>query len=167
MDNMKKILVLNTGGTFSKVYKPITGTLEVEKNNDQIKEIITLANIKNILIDGLIYKDSLYINNKDREILAQYISNLEFDKIIIIHGTDTIDRTAAFLDKNIKNKKIVLTGSMKPFSIEPVEAVSNLMTAYGFLQNCKTNNIYISMHGMVKKYNKIKKNKKLGEFECH
>ena len=54
---------------------------------------------------------------------------------------------------------------MVPFSINQIEATANLMSAYGFIKNCEKNNIFICMHGLIKKYNKIKKNKTLGVFQ--
>ncbi len=163
----KKILILNTGGTFNKTYDAISGKLRVPKNNIVIKTILTKTKILNLQIDGLIYKDSLDINNSDRKELIKYIKNSKYKNIIIIHGTDTINLTASFLEQNIKNKRVVLTGAMKPFNIEPIEATSNLSVAIGFLQNCKKDNIYICMHGLIKKHTKIKKNKELGIFQYH
>jgi len=162
----KKILVINTGGTFNKIYDEIDGILKVPKNNKALNSILNNAKISNIKVDGLIYKDSLEITNEDRKNLMLYIQKSRFNKIIIIHGTDTMNQTAIYLDKKIKEKKIVLTGAMKPFSIEPIEATSNLMSAFGFLHSCTKNNIYICMHSLIKKHTKIRKNKKLGIFEC-
>ena len=166
MSSKTKILILNTGGTFNKIYDELTGKLIVPKNNNAIKMILSKSKISNTKIKGIIYKDSLDINNKDREELKKYIEKSNYDKIIIVHGTDTINKTASYLNKYIKNKKIVLTGAMIPCSIEQTEATSNLMSAFGFLLNSNKNNIYICMHGLIKKYNKITKNKELGIFEC-
>lgn len=165
MNNKKNILILNTGGTFSKVYNELSGELIVPKNNTAINTIVKYSKLSNTTIDGLIYKDSLKINNNDRDKLVEYINDSDFTKIIIIHGTDTISITASYLNKKIKNKKIILTGSMVPFSINQIEATANLMSAYGFIKNCKKNNIFISMHGLIKKHNKIKKNKIIGVFQ--
>jgi len=161
-----KILILNTGGTFSKIYNPLNGTLEINKENIAINEILNNSKIYDIRVEGIIYKDSLEITKKDRKLLVKYIKKSKYEKIILIHGTDTIDKTTLYLSKKIEDKEIVVTGAMIPFSINTVEATSNFMMAYGFLLNNKKNNIYISMHGMVKKYNKIKKNRNLGIFEC-
>ena len=166
MSSKTKILILNTGGTFNKVYDELTGKLIVPKNNNAIKIILSKSKISDIKIKGMIYKDSLDINNKDKKELKKYIEKSNYDKIIIVHGTDTINKTASYLSKYIKNKRIILTGAMKPFSIEQIEATSNLMSAFGFLLHSNKNNIYICMHGLIKKYNKIKKNKELGIFEC-
>ncbi len=161
-----KILILNTGGTFNKIYDEIKGKLIVPNNDKAINHIIKTSKIRDVKIEGIIYKDSLDITNDDREFLVQYIQKSKYSKIIIIHGTDTMDKTASYTAKYIKDKQIIFTGAMKPFSINPIEATSNLMIAYGFLNLAIKNNIYISMHGLIKKYTKIIKNRDLGLFEC-
>ncbi|MCD4757581.1 MAG: asparaginase domain-containing protein [Arcobacteraceae bacterium] len=166
MKNNKNILVINTGGTFNKQYNPLDGSLMIKKNNDLVKELLNKAQINTIEIKGILYKDSLDITNEDRELLAKLINQTKYKKIIIIHGTDTMDKTALYLDENIKNKQIVLTGAMVPYSISKIEAISNFMIGYGYLLSKEKNGVMIAMHGMVKKYKKIKKNRELGVFEC-
>ena len=166
MENKGKILILNLGGTFNKVYNPISGELDVPKNNSALEDIFKKAKISHIKIKGLIYKDSLDIDEDDRLELLRYIQNSSFDKILIIHGTDTMDKSADTLFKALKEKTVVLTGAMIPYSIDPVEAASNLMLCYGFLQNSEKKGVFIGMHGFVKEHDKIKKNKQKGVFEC-
>jgi len=162
----KKILILNTGGTFSKVYNEITGNLDIDTNNYAIKKIIKKSKISNAILDTIILKDSLHITKNDLKKLVVYIKNAVFKNIIVIHGTDTMDITAKYLAKKIKNKKIILTGAMVPYTINPIEATSNIMLSYGYLSSNLKSNIYIGMHGFVKKYNKIKKDKQKGIFKC-
>jgi len=165
---MKKIQILNTGGTFNKQYNLLNGNLEIYKNNNIIKNILSKIYLSNKLPDikGIIFKDSLDITNKDREDIVKFIQKSEFKNIIIVHGTDTMDKTAKLLAKNIKNKTVVLVGAMKPFSYDNIEATGNLCMAIGFLKAKPKSNIYISMSGIVKKYDKIQKNYKKGLFEC-
>jgi len=166
VSNNKKILILNTGGTFNKIYHEVSGKLIIPQNNNQIKKLLNTAKVSNCIIDGLLYKDSLEINNDDRVKIKNYILNCKYKKIIIIHGTDTIDKTAKFLSKHVKDKTVILTGSMMPYSINKVEASANLMLAFGSIVEKNKNNIYIAMHGKIKKHNKITKNREQGVFEC-
>jgi len=166
MKNKQNILIINTGGTFNKQYNELNGNLIIKKSNDCIKDILFQSKITNVNIKGILYKDSLEITDEDRELLVKFIKKSKYKKILIIHGTDTMDKTAIYLADNIKDKEIVLTGAMVPYSINKVEATSNLMLGYGYLLSNTKNNVYISMHGMVKKYDKIKKNRELGVFEC-
>lgn len=168
MNKQTKILILNTGGTFNKYYEPISGKLIVSNSNKYIKSIFNKsfkAN-KKPKIEGILFKDSLEITIKDREKLIKKIIDSKFDKIIIVHGTDTMDITAESLHNNIKNKQIILVGAMKPYTIEPIEATSNLMMAYGFLLSSNKDGVLISMHGLIKNYSKIKKNRSKGVFIC-
>ena len=135
-------------------------------HNEAIDSILDNSKINHCKVDGLIYKDSLDITNKDRISLKNYLLKCSYKKVIIVHGTDTMDKTAHYLSKHIKHKKIILTGAMIPFSLGTIEASSNLMLAIGYIQSKIKQNIYISMHGHVKKYNKIRKNRSLGVFEC-
>lgn len=163
---MKKLLILNTGGTFNKKYNQISGNLEIEKNNLVIEMILEKSFKNNLDIDikGVVFKDSLDMNEEDRRTILEELS--DYERVIIVHGTDTIDITAKFLNKKCKNKIIVLTGAMMPYSIDGIEATSNLVQAITFALNCEENGIYISMHGLNKKFNEIKKNRELGIFQC-
>ncbi len=165
---MKEILILNTGGTFNKIYNPINGQLEVSQNNKAIEKICEkfLKTNNNIKIQGLLFKDSLEMTKADRSILVNVIKNAKEKKIIIVHGTDTMDKTAEYLDKFINNKEIILVGTMVPFSIEPIEATANLCSAYGILQTNIKDGVYICMHGHIKKHTKMYKNREIGVFEC-
>ena len=159
-----KITVLNTGGTFNKRYNPISGELEVPKDNIALDEIIKNCFNVDFEIINIISKDSLEIIDEDRNILVETIKKLENENIIIVHGTDTIDKTAKYLRDRIDNKKIVLTGAMIPMSIKKVEATLNFSMAVGFLNVSVPNDVYISMHGAVKSYDKLLKNRQLGQF---
>ena len=161
-----KILILNIGGTFNKVYNLKKGVLELNKSNKIVKKILKKIFKKNVLpkVKGLIYKDSLFMNDSDREKIISFLKKTKYKKIIIIHGTDTIDKTADLIAKKINNKTILLTGAMKPYSIDKTEATGNLMAAYGFIQNCQKG-VYISMNGLILPYNQIFKDKKNGYFK--
>ena len=73
-----KITVLNTGGTFNKVYNPIKGELEVPKDNIALDEIISNCFNIDFEIKNIISKDSLEITNEDREFLYQTIKNTHY-----------------------------------------------------------------------------------------
>jgi len=161
-----EILILNTGGTFNKYYDPIKGELKVNQNNNFIEDIIIKSKIDSVQIEGILYKDSLELDDDDRTYLKEYILKTKYKKIIVIHGTDTMDQSAKVISQFVQDKMVVFTGAMKPFTIESVEAVSNLMSAYGYLSNTFKAGVFISMHGMIKEHHLIKKNKELGVFEC-
>ena len=162
------VRIINTGGTFNKRYDPIKGELYVPADDNAIESAI--ASIRYgcaIKISGAIYKDSLQINDADRDTLCKIVKETKEQEIVIVHGTDTIDKSAKTLEEWIDelcDKKIVLTGAMVPFSIDPIEATANLVMAISSVQFLDPG-IYIAMHGNVLKHDKIQKNRKVGVFE--
>ena len=161
-------IILNIGGTFNKIYNPITGELFIPKEDTAIKEILrkSLKTDKFPKIEGILYKDSLEMDKEDRKQLLQKISSLSEKKIVIIHGTDTMKKSAKIVAKYIQDKTIVFVGAMQPYSIEPIEASFGLGMALGFAINSKKKGVFICMNGLLKKHNKIKKNYEKGVFEC-
>ena len=173
-NNINKILIINTGGTFNKTYNQKTGKNEVAQNSNAIKEILQHSyNIK-YKIKELVLKDSLEFNDNDRELIYQTIRTSKYQHIIVIHGTDTMSDTCKFIDRmqkqkcNTANKTIVFVGAMTPFAFDNTQSSFNLGVAIGFLeQKAKKpkNNIFIAMGGVVKPYKTIKKNKQKAIFE--
>lgn len=160
---MRKILIINTGGTFNKIYDPINGALFVDKTSKALEKIASkwLCEFEVINIIG---KDSLDITNQDRLELLATISHSHHHYIIIIHGTDTMQLTAEYLADGELEKYVVLTGAMVPYSIDPVEATANLSSAYGYLNALKQEGIYIAMNGVMGEYKQIKKDREKGKF---
>ena len=159
-----KITVINTGGTFNKRYNPLTGELEVPKDSLALDEIISYCYNIDFDVLNVISKDSLDMSDADREFIVKTIKNCKNENIIIVHGTDTMGLTASFIDEKVNDKTIVLTGAMLPISINKIEATLNFSQAIGFLNANIENGIYISMHGSVKNYKKLVKNRELGKF---
>jgi len=160
---MEKILVINTGGTFNKVYNPVTGILEVNQSGDVLDELIKKWQVEMHVIN-IIGKDSLEMTNQDRLELLATIHQANEDRILIIHGTDTMDVTAAYLDDAEIEKKIILTGAMVPYSIDQTEASANFAAAWTTLQFLESNGIFIAMHGHVASYINLKKDRDAGRF---
>jgi L-asparaginase len=159
----KKILLLNTGGTFNKIYDHISGELVVDTNALALYDIAKHWQYE-LDIVTIINKDSLYINTQDRIEMLSMIIQSEYNNIIIIHGTDTMELSAEYIADAEVEKKIIFTGAMQPYAIEPVEATANLAMAYGFLQECEKDGVYISMNGFIKPYDMITKDKDRGVF---
>jgi len=71
--------------------------------------------------------------------------------------------TATYLAKSLKEKTVVLFGSMIPYSIDNSDALFNLGVALSAVQ-LKENGVYIAMNGQVFDFDKVQKNKELGIF---
>ena len=158
------MLILNTGGTFNKRYNLLSGEMEVPYDNLAVEKIISTFTY-DVELAGLIYKDSLDMDADDRKMIAKIIAASTDTHFIIIHGTDTMHLTAAFLDEVMEDKVIICTGAMVPFEIDPVEATANLAMALGFAKKEQEPGVYICMQGSVALHKRLVKNKVLGKFE--
>ena len=159
-----KITVIKTGGTFNKRYNPIKGQLIVPDDNIALDKILKSCHNVDIEVKNIVSKDSLDMTDLDRKLITATIKDSDSENIIIIHGTDTVDLTSAFLEKEINDKKIVFTGAMVPMSIEEVEATMNFSLALGFLSANVENGIYLAMHGVVVNHKNLIKDKSVGKF---
>jgi len=160
---MKNILIISTGGTFNKVYDSLSGALIVDQKSTALQNIAAKWGCEFNTIN-IIGKDSLEMTNHDRLELLATINRSEYHRILVIHGTDTMDITAEYLADADVEKQIVLTGAMVPFSIDPVEATANLCCAYGYINTLEKEGIYIAMNGLMGHYDKIKKDRIKGKF---
>ena len=157
------IKIFVTGGTFDKAYNLITGELFFKDTH--LNEMLRLARSQvNIEIRTIMMVDSLGITDNDRQIILQNCLNCNEDKIIITHGTDTMVETAQILSKNIRDKTIVLTGAMIPYTFGSSDGLFNLGSALAFVQVLPAG-VYIAMNGRYFKYDNVKKNRKTGYFE--
>jgi L-asparaginase len=157
------MLILNTGGTFNKRYNPVNGELFVPRDEMAIEKIVATLQI-NMRIQGILHKDSLEMDNEDRATLCENIVNAKEDIVIIVHGTDTMELSAQAVRELNLGKRVVFTGAMIPFAIDPLEATANLAMAIGYATNCKSG-VYIVMQGVCGEYDTIIKNKAVGKFE--
>ena len=155
------ILIINTGGTFNKVYNPLDGSLVIA--NRAIDEILTkwLCRFEVINIIG---KDSLDMDDRDRDELLTTIKESKYSSIVVVHGTDTIDISASFIAQANLSQKIIFTASMTPFSIDPIEASANLAMAIGYLNGIDDRGVYIAINGVVGEHSSIIKDRENGKF---
>jgi len=160
---MKKILCISTGGTFNKVYDPVKGKLVIDPTSGALRDIQTKWQLSFELVN-IIGKDSLELTGSDRLHLMATINLSDHRNIIVVHGTDTMEQTAAYLADSDPEKRIVLTGAMVPYSIDPTDAASNFASAYGFLQTLDKNGVYIAMNGLLAPYTRITKDRAAGKF---
>tara|TARA_B100001109_G_scaffold25058_1_gene18530 strand:- start:949 stop:1434 length:486 start_codon:yes stop_codon:yes gene_type:complete len=151
-----------TGGTFDKEYDEITGNLFFKKTH--LREMLDLGRAKiDINISTLMMKDSLEMDENDRSIVVDNCSKSIESNVIITHGTDTMIDTATSIANAKLNKTIVLTGAMIPYKFGSSDGLFNLGAAIGFVQSLP-NGVYIAMNGKYFHYDKVKKNKEIGEF---
>ena len=157
-----KVAILTTGGTFDKVY--FDANSEYSIGDPCITSILDEGNVNsNYRIQSILKKDSLDITSKERQIIKNSVQECVEERIIIIHGTDTMVETAKSLE-DIKDKTIVLTGAMQPARFKKTDAIFNSGFALAAVQILEYG-VYITMNGMVFHSDNVKKNIDLGKFE--
>jgi L-asparaginase len=157
------IRIFITGGTFDKEYNEITGSLYFQ--NTHIPHMLELGrSLVKVDVRTLMMIDSRDMTEMDRDNIAQNCIRAGEDKIIITHGTDTMVDTAIVLAKQVKDKTIVLTGAMIPYTFGSSDGMFNLGSAMAFVQTLP-HGIYIVMNGRYFNWDNVRKNRQTGRFE--
>lgn len=157
------IKILITGGTFDKEYDELNGKLFFKDTH--LPEILKLGRSNlNVSVRTLMMIDSLEMQNADREIIISHCKQCDEEKIIITHGTDTMDLTAKKLGEANLDKTIVLTGAMVPYKFGSSDGLFNLGSALAFVQTLPKG-VYVVMNGKYFNWNNVRKNKSSGIFE--
>jgi L-asparaginase len=159
------ITLLACGGTIDKDYNPLTGELVFQYSH--LPEMLSQSNHQLVIqLQTLMLKDSLEMDEQDREQLYQACLACESQLIVITHGTDTLTDSAEYLNarfEHLNNKTLVLTGAMRPFKLGNSDALFNLGTACMAVQLCEPG-AYICMNGQLFSAGKVTKNRALGIF---
>lgn len=159
-----KLLIIQTGGTIDKDYPHTTKGWAFEIDEPAATRILELLNPSfDYEIVSACKKDSLELDQNDRQGVADLINSHTADAYIITHGTDTMIDTANFLAGKISGKKVIITGAMLPQRFTNSDAPINLGTAIGAVGWIK-DDIYIAMHGVVKPYDEIQRDMETGKY---
>jgi len=158
-----KITFIQTGGTIDKDYPRTSKGYAFEISEPAVKRILEKLNPAfDFEIISAIKKDSMEMTDDDRQKIYDICKELNNDKIIITHGTDTMMETAEKLS-SIKDKVIVITGAMRPERFTNSDAPINIGVAIGAANVLETG-VYIAMHGQVLPWNGITRNMDTGQF---
>lgn len=158
-----KITFIQTGGTIDKDYPKTTKGWAFEIAEPAVERILEKLNPSfEYEIVSAFKKDSLEITEEDLTSLLHICKATSNDKIIITHGTDTMINSAKYLS-SIPNKTIILTGAMRPDRFSNSDASINVGLAIGAVQSLP-NGVYVSMYGIVKPFDKIKRDLNSGKF---
>ena len=157
------IKILITGGTFDKEYDELSGKLFFKDTH--LPEILKLgrSNLP-VSVRTLMMIDSLEMTDADREIIIGHCRQCSEAKIVITHGTDTMDQTARKLGEAGLNKTIVLTGAMVPYKFGSSDGLFNMGSALAFVQTLPVG-VYVVMNGRYFNWNNVRKNKASSIFE--
>ena len=132
-----RIRIITTGGTFDKLYDAVKGELTFSES--QLPRILNQARVTlPVHLDTLL------------AVVEDALSCIE-KRVVIIHGTDTMTRTAQMLKDSLNDSDehvFVFTGAMIPYALENSDAVFNLGCAVSAVQLLEKG-VYIVMGGRI------------------
>lgn len=135
---MKKIKIIEMGGTISA-----EGTDRLDRQNYTsgiysgdtfIKDLPELEGLADVDFFSFSQVSSTELDQthwlKLRSLIAYFINKQNYDGIVIMHGTNTLEETAYFLHLTLPTSKpIVLVGSQRPYTALSSDAQLNLLQA--------------------------------------
>jgi L-asparaginase len=157
------IRILVTGGTFDKEYNELTGELFFKETH--LHDMLRLGRSHlDVRAETLLMIDSLQMTDDHRQMVLARCRDCSECRIVITHGTDTMEQTAAVLGRASLGKSIVLTGAMVPYTFGSSDGMFNLGTALAFVQTLSPG-VYVAMNGKYFPWNNVHKNRVRGVFE--
>jgi L-asparaginase len=157
------IRIFVTGGTFDKEYNELTGELYFKDTH--LKEMLSLGRCRlEVEVRTLMMVDSLEMTDEDRQMILSQCKRSPEERIVVTHGTDTMEVTARLLGEAIHDKTVVLTGAMIPYKFGSSDGLFNLGSALAFVQ-ALPHGVYVAMNGRCFRWDSVRKDRRRGEFE--
>ena len=153
--------IFTTGGTIDKVYFDALSEFQIgpaaipdmlRENNVHVPHRVT----------QLMRKDSLELDDVDREAIRTAVAASDASQILVTHGTDTMVSTGCVL-AGVSGRTIVMTGAMQPASVRASDAEFNVGFALAAVQTLSPG-VYIAMNGMIFDPEKAVKDRSAGRF---
>ena len=160
---MDQLCIVTTGGTIDKIYFDDKSDFQV--GEPQIGRILDELGVAfRYSVIPILRKDSLHLDDADRELLRATIAAQPARHVLVTHGTDSMVETAKVL-ASIPGKTIVLTGALNPARFRGSDAEFNIGTAVGAVQSLPAG-VYIAMNGRIWDPAKVRKNVDANRFEA-
>ncbi len=132
---MKKVALIFTGGTIAmKVNSKLQGAVPSVTPSELISTLAEVTEFDNLepyefskLPSPSITPEKMY---ELKKIVDNYLEHDDYAGVVIVHGTDTLEETAFYLDIVSTHKKpVVITGSMKNASDLGYDGLTNLVSS--------------------------------------
>jgi L-asparaginase len=157
-----RIKIFTTGGSLDKGYSTRESAFVV--GDPQIDSVLREANVVfQYEVESLLRKDSLELDDEDREMILRRVEEDQATRILITHGTDTMAETGQAL-AGVEGKTIVLTGAMQPAAFKNTDAHFNMGFALAALQTLPAG-VYLAMNGVIFDPHGVGKNMESNRFE--
>ena len=146
----KHILLLTTGGTIASL--PGGEGLEPHRSDVMERQLEQLRSYFHITVEDLMCLDSSNIRPAEWQQIATRVfeTRLDYDGIVISHGTDTMAYTASAITWMLPgiDRPVVLTGSQLPLADVLSDGPDNLRTAFAMAAS-GINGVYLAFDRKV------------------
>ncbi|WP_202840712.1 asparaginase domain-containing protein [Luteimonas saliphila] len=160
---MEELLIVTTGGTIDKIYFDDKSDYQI--GDPQIGRMLEELGVGfRFRVIPILRKDSLHLDDADRELVRAAIAAQPARHVLVTHGTDSMVETAKVL-ASIPGKTIVLTGALSPARFRGSDAEFNIGTAVGAVQSLPPG-VHIAMNGRIWDPAKVRKNVDANRFEA-
>lgn len=156
-------LIISCGGTFDK--SRFTRSGKFVCGDPMASAMLKAAGIdaKHCEVQSLMKKDSLDMDDADRNLVRRAVIDASQDRIVIVHGTDTLVQTALALENATPDKTVVLVGALSPAIFTGSDASFNLGFALAVACGWPPG-VWVAMHGHVWPSSKVQKDTKIQRF---
>jgi L-asparaginase len=157
--------ILVTGGTIDKVHDWALEALVLDPGiGSAVPGLLGAGRCDYPVVQGVLFKDSLDMDDADRARIADAVRAAPEARVVITHGTGTVGVTARYLDGLHLGKTVVLTGAMRPATVQGSDAAFNLGAAVAAAQVLGTG-VWGAMNGRVIPASALEKNTATGRFD--
>ncbi len=138
---MKKVALIFTGGTIAmKVNSKLQGAIPSVTPDELIDTLQSVTDYDNLVGVDFSKLPSPSITPEKMSQLKDkvdtFLSDDDYAGVVVVHGTDTLEETAFFLDVvSTSQKPVVLTGSMKNASELGYDGLTNLVSSISVIMS--------------------------------
>lgn len=174
---MAKIVVLATGGTIAgqaanpaQVLQYQAAELGVQQILESIEGLPAACNGHTMMAEQVLQIDSKDMDFAHWQTLAQHcaqhLQQADVLGVLVLHGTDTMEETAYFLQEVLaahpqaaqwQHKPLVLTGAMRPANAAQPDGPANVLDAITVLQQPQAQGVMLVFAGEVHSAQAVRK----------
>lgn len=169
---MRNVCLITTGGTIEKIYNEKTG--ELDNGPTLVYRMLGELRIEDtdVSVHELMSKDSLDMVPDDRQRIVDSVRQTGAcerdvcDGVVVLHGTDTLDRTGTAIHDQLAadlQVPVILTGALRPFEMKRSDALQNLTEAI-FATGVLAPGVYCVAHGRALRFPGVTKDRERGTF---
>jgi len=158
--------VLITGGTLDKVHDTRSESLILD-GETRVPDIFDQGRTRISRYKTLMQIDSLDMGDDDRDTILKAVTTAPENRLVITHGTGTMEITAKYLAGALGGKSekvVVLTGAMRPWSLGRSDGTFNLGGAV-IAARLLPPGVYGVMNGRVFAAEDLNKDTQSGRFD--